>query len=97
MKNVVLIRYGEIFLKGKNFRFFENKLYDNVVDSLSGIQCEVVVRKGWEIFSDLGKPLMPLSPYSSIPGVSVTSSPALFSLFLCSGHAGRLAVSLEPL
>lgn len=42
MKNVVLVRYGEIFLKGKNFRFFENKLYDNIVEALSGIDCEVV-------------------------------------------------------
>jgi len=42
LENVVLIRYGEIFLKGKNFRFFENKLYDNIVDSLSGVGCEVV-------------------------------------------------------
>ena len=28
LKKVIVIRYSEIFLKGKNFGFFEKKLYD---------------------------------------------------------------------
>jgi len=42
MQEVILIRYSEIFLKGKNFKFFEKKLYDNIVDSLQDISCDVV-------------------------------------------------------
>ena len=30
MNRVVLIRYGEIFLKGKNYSFFENTLFKNI-------------------------------------------------------------------
>ena len=42
MEEIILIRYSEIFLKGKNFGFFEKKLYDNIVDSLQDIDCNVV-------------------------------------------------------
>ena len=42
IENVVLIRYSEIFLKGKNFGFFEKKLYDNIVNKLQDINCEVI-------------------------------------------------------
>jgi len=37
MKEVILIRYGEIFLKGKNYSFFENTLFKNIKHRLSGI------------------------------------------------------------
>jgi thiamine biosynthesis protein ThiI len=30
MKEVILLRYGEIFLKGKNYSFFENTLFKNI-------------------------------------------------------------------
>lgn len=40
--NVVIIRYSEIFLKGKNFKYFEKQLYDNIVEKLQGIECEVI-------------------------------------------------------
>lgn len=39
INNVIIIRYGEIFLKGKNFVFFENKLIDNINDALCEINC----------------------------------------------------------
>ena len=42
MQEVILIRYSEIFLKGKNFGFFEKKLYDNIVESLVDFPCDVV-------------------------------------------------------
>ena len=35
MKRVILIRYGEIFLKGKNRSYFESLLIKNIVDALS--------------------------------------------------------------
>ena len=34
MEKVILIRYGEIFLKGKNFAYFENLLKDNIKDKI---------------------------------------------------------------
>ena len=40
MDNVILIRYGEIFLKGKNFGFFEKKLIENIEYSLQGVDCK---------------------------------------------------------
>ena len=42
IENVVLIRYSEIFLKGKNFGFFEKKLCDNIVNKLQDINCDVI-------------------------------------------------------
>lgn len=42
MEKVIVIRYSEIFLKGKNFGFFEKKLYDNIVENLSAFSCDVV-------------------------------------------------------
>ncbi len=40
MENVIIIRYGEIFLKGKNFGFFEKTLVDNIKAQLSEFECE---------------------------------------------------------
>lgn len=42
MENVVIIRYGEIFLKGKNFGFFEKKLIDNIKAKLKDFNCELI-------------------------------------------------------
>ena len=30
MKEVILIRFGEIFLKGRNYSYFENTLFKNL-------------------------------------------------------------------
>ena len=42
MNNVILIRFGEIFLKGKNFSFFEKRLFENIKTKLDKYECEVV-------------------------------------------------------
>lgn len=39
---VILLRYGEIFLKGRNKSYFEKLLIDNIKDKLQGIDCEFV-------------------------------------------------------
>ena len=39
MDNVILIRYSEIHLKGKNRSFFENLLKKNLIEKLKGIRC----------------------------------------------------------
>ena len=45
MDRVILIRYGEIHLKGKNRRFFENKLIENIKRRLSDIDFEFVYKR----------------------------------------------------
>lgn len=42
IEKVIIIRYSEIFLKGKNFKFFEGKLFDNIKEKLSEIECVVI-------------------------------------------------------
>jgi thiamine biosynthesis protein ThiI len=41
MNKVILIRYSEIHLKGKNRGFFEKKLKNNIKRNLKDIECEV--------------------------------------------------------
>ena len=41
METVILIRYGEIFLKGKNRGFFEKTLLTNIRNSLEKFNLEV--------------------------------------------------------
>lgn len=41
MEKVILIRYGEIFLKGKNKRYFEELLYKNIANAVSGLTCRL--------------------------------------------------------
>lgn len=41
MEKVILIRYGEIYLKGKNRKYFEKALENNIKRALSGIDCVV--------------------------------------------------------
>ena len=52
MKNVILLRYGEIHLKGKNRSFFENILFQNLQKSLAGIDCKVSRISGRYLVSD---------------------------------------------
>ncbi|MEG1509337.1 MAG: tRNA uracil 4-sulfurtransferase ThiI [Clostridia bacterium] len=43
MQKVILIRYGEIFLKGRNRGFFENCLINNIKTALKGFKYELIV------------------------------------------------------
>ena len=42
MKKVIMIRYAEIFLKGKNRGFFERMLEENIRKALQGVSCKLV-------------------------------------------------------
>ena len=42
MEKVILIRFGEIFLKGKNRGFFEKVLVENIKEKLKEFDAEVV-------------------------------------------------------
>ena len=55
MKKAILIRFGEIFLKGKNYLFFENTLYKNIKWRLKNYSCDLTRTAGRflvENFSD---------------------------------------------
>ncbi len=41
-KKVVLLRYGEIFLKGKNKNIFERRLIDNIKTALTGLEFKFI-------------------------------------------------------
>lgn len=44
--NVILIRFGELYLKGKNKNYFENTLKDNIRAKLDGIDCQLYFGRG---------------------------------------------------
>ena len=46
MKKVIIIRYSEIFLKGKNKGFFERAFENNLKRALSSFECELVKQCG---------------------------------------------------
>ena len=52
MNNVILIRYGEIFLKGKNRKIFEDLLKNNIFSALSGLKFALIKIPGRLMISD---------------------------------------------
>ncbi len=46
MKQVIIIRYSEIFLKGKNRGFFEKAFQTNLQNALKGVECELIKQSG---------------------------------------------------
>ena len=52
MKNVVLLRYSEIHLKGKNRKFFEKVLFNNISFALKGFQYNLSKFSGRYVISD---------------------------------------------
>lgn len=46
MKKVIILRYSEIWLKGKNRGFFENALENNLRRAIQGLPCELVKQSG---------------------------------------------------
>ncbi|MDD4686223.1 MAG: tRNA 4-thiouridine(8) synthase ThiI [Clostridia bacterium] len=52
MRKVILLRYGEIHLKGRNRSFFEKLLIDNINNSLKDIKCKVKRISGRYLITD---------------------------------------------
>ncbi len=52
MKRVILLRFGELYLKGKNRGYFEKVLISNIKLSLKGIECKFYKVTGRYIVSD---------------------------------------------
>lgn len=49
--NIIIIRYGELHLKGKNRGFFEKMLIDNIRKALEGVECKTRFnRSRYEVF-----------------------------------------------
>ncbi len=52
MKKVIILRYSEIYLKGKNRGFFEKALETNVLRALKGFECRFVKQSGRYLVTD---------------------------------------------
>ncbi len=50
--NVIILRYGELYLKGKNIAFFENALKDGIRKKLNGIDCKLYFGRGRYVVKD---------------------------------------------
>ena len=46
MDNIIVLRYGELYLKGKNRGFFERQLIDNIKHKLKPYKCKLVCHRG---------------------------------------------------
>ena len=46
MKKVIIIRYAEIYLKGKNRGFFERAFENNLTRAIADFNCELVKNSG---------------------------------------------------
>lgn len=71
MKRVILIRFGEIFLKGKNRSFFEKVLFENIKTGLADFKAEVAKVPGRYVVRgyDLDDELDIVNKLSKIPGI----------------------------
>ena len=52
MKKVILLRYGEIHLKGRNRGYFENLLLNNIKSKLKNIKCNILRIAGMYLITD---------------------------------------------
>lgn len=55
MDKVIIIRIGEIYLKGKNRSFFENLLISNIKNKLSGLNCKCFFGRNRYIVSEFAE------------------------------------------
>ena len=52
MKKVILVRFGEIFLKGKNKHIFEKLLIHNILESLKDFKVRLTKISGRYVLTD---------------------------------------------
>ena len=55
MKRVIIIRYSEIYLKGKNRGFFENAFQNNLRRAISDVECVLVKQSGRYLVEDFAE------------------------------------------
>ncbi len=74
MNNIIIIRYAELYLKGKNRGFFEKLLMENIRKCLKGIDCKIMFgRSRYEVYdyTDEAEILFRLQKVFGIHSVSV--------------------------
>ena len=54
MKKVIIIRYAELFLKGKNRGFFEKTFENNIKRAVKDIPCELIKNSGRYLIDNFG-------------------------------------------
>lgn len=76
--NVILIRFGELSLKGRNQKFFENRLIQNIREKLKNFDGIQVTREHGRVFVELGDHPAPpiIETLKDIFGI-VSFSPAI--------------------
>lgn len=52
MKEVILLRFGEMFLKGKNYSFFDKTLFNNIKNVIKKLGCKIEKISGRYVVSD---------------------------------------------
>lgn len=52
MKEVILLRFGEMFLKGKNYSFFAKTLYNNIKNAIKKYDCKIEKIAGRYLVTD---------------------------------------------
>ena len=53
MRELLLVRYGEVFLKGQNRPFFLRKLIDHVREAVSGVGAAKAERYGKQFLREI--------------------------------------------
>ncbi|MGN0771726.1 MAG: tRNA uracil 4-sulfurtransferase ThiI [Christensenellales bacterium] len=92
MKKVLLLRFGEIFLKGKNKAFFENKLICNIKEALSGIDYNFIRTQNRYYIEDYDEFLQEeiISRLTKVFGLhSMSVATKVKSEYQCMGEAVR--------
>lgn len=55
MKEVILLRFGEMFLKGKNYSFFAKTLYNNIKNAIKKYNCKIEKIAGRYLVTDFNE------------------------------------------
>ncbi len=74
MDYVFIVRYGEIFIKGKNRRFFENRLAGNIRKSLNFKGFDYILKQTRGRLYVEGKSLEMLDVLKNVPGIVSVSA-----------------------
>ena len=74
MRKVLILRYGEIFLKGRNISFFENLLISNIKSALEGLNYSFRKIQGRYLISDYDNEGEFISRLTKVFGLTSISS-----------------------
>ena len=106
MDRVIVLRYSEIHLKGKNRAFFENILKRNILEKLKGITCHATFGYGRYVISDYAEEAerkiterlkTVFGLYSLSPGLRTSAAPDALTEAadaIC-GHKGKFRVTVN--